>query len=103
MTKSEIIADVLNKVSEETEIEVSIILSSCRQQEIVDARHIAIVLISNMGVYPAQTAKTFNVSTRNIYMVKSAFNNRLLCNKPLRIIYERILKKLRGNFETAVK
>lgn len=103
MAKSEIIADVLNKVAEETEISKEQILSHCRQQEIVDARHMAIMLMCECGVYMSRIASVFGVSLRSVYCVRTDFNNRIICNKPLKISYERILQKMRENFEDALK
>lgn len=103
MPKSEIIASVLSYVSEETEISGEEILSSCRQQEVVDARHLAIVLMSEMGVYARQIAAVFGVSARNVYSVKINFDARLLYNRQLAVFKGNILKKLRSKFEMAAK
>lgn len=103
MPKSEIIASVLSHVSEETEISREEILSSCRQQEVVDARHLAIVLMSEMGVYARQIASVFGVSARNVYSVKINFDARLLYNRQLAVFKENILKKLRSKFEMTAK
>ncbi len=103
MPKSEIIASVLSYVSEETEISMEDILSSCRQQEIVDARHLSIVLMSDMGVYARQIAPIFGMSARNVYSVKTNFDSRMLCNRQYRVFRENILKNLRSKFEMTAK
>ena len=103
MAKSEIIADVLNKVAEETEVSKELILSHCRQQEVVDARHMAIMLMCEYGVYMSRIASVFGVSLRSVYSVRTDFYNRMSCNKPLKISHQRILQKLRTNFEQTLK
>lgn len=103
MPKSEVIADVLRRVSEETEISTEQILSSCRQQEIVDARHLAVLLMSRSGVYPACIAETFGMTYRNARSIITAFDARMQANKMLRDGYAKIGKHLGSKYEASMK
>lgn len=52
MCKSEIFAEILEIVSQETEISVERILSSDKDTETVDARYLLVHILSEMGFYP---------------------------------------------------
>lgn len=103
MKKSEIIANVLSAVSEETEITPGEILSQSKRREVVDARHIAIYLLAKFGVYQSNIAEAFRITPRNIQYIISDFDTRLLFSPPMKSDYERIAKRLGKNPETARK
>lgn len=103
MKKSEIINAVLSAVSEETDISRGEILSQDKHREVVDARHIAIYLLSKYGIYQSFIAETFKTSPRNIQYVISDFDTRLLFSPPMKADYERIAKRLGKNIEPARK
>jgi len=96
MKKSEIIANVLSAVSEETEFDIKTILSQDKRREVVDARHIAIQLLNRCGIYQSAIVEIFRTTPRNIQYIVSDFDTRLLCSPPMRNDYERIRKRL-GN------
>lgn len=60
MRKSEIFAEILSAVSQETEVTEAQILSSCKHTEAVDARAILAKLLSEQGFYPVQTAASMH-------------------------------------------
>lgn len=103
MKKSEIISAVLSVVSEETEIEIRNITSQSKRREIVDARHIAIFLLSKQGIYTPAISEIFKLTPRNIQYILSDFDTRLLYSPTMRNDYERILKRIRINSEVAAK
>lgn len=56
MCKSEIFAETINLVAQETEIPASRILSSDKDTETVDARYLLVQLLVERGMYPSQKA-----------------------------------------------
>lgn len=96
MNKSEIFALVLGMVSEETEINAAGILSTCKSREVVDARHLLVVLLYEAGMYPVQIAAMSGMSSRSVTYAITNFQNRALNEKILRNSYERLKKQL-GN------
>lgn len=56
MCKSEIFAETINLVAQETEIPASRILSSDKDTETVDARYLLVQLLVERGMYPSQIA-----------------------------------------------
>lgn len=76
MKKSEILFDVLNKVSEATEIEASVILSKSRKEEHVEARIITIYCCIRRGLKPVQVAELLSQTPHNIYKSISGAKDR---------------------------
>lgn len=103
MKKSEIVAAVLSTVSEETGIDIGSILSQNKRREIVDARHIAIVMLSRQRMYQSSIAEMFRVTPRNVQYIMSDFDDRLSYSPPMRGDYERIAKRIGNNCETGRK
>lgn len=103
MRKSEIIANVLAAVSEETEIDIRAIVSRDRRREVVDARHMAIHLLYKYGVYQSSIADIFRTTLRNIRYIVSEFETRLAYSCPMRNDYERTKRRLGIIHETARK
>lgn len=103
MKKSEIIANVLAAVSEETEIDIGAIVSRDRRREVVDARHIAITMLDKCGIYQSNIAEIFRTTPRNIQYIVSDFDARLAFSPPMRSDYERIMKRLGNTTETLGK
>lgn len=60
MCKSEIFAETINLVAQETEIPASRILSSDKDTETVDARYLLVQLLVERGMYPSQIAPKIN-------------------------------------------
>ena len=96
MNRNEIFASILDMVSGETEISTTEILSRNKSREVVDARHLFIVLLHDAGFYPSQIALSFGMTCRSITYAITNFGNRILCEKILRRNYEKLKKQL-GN------
>lgn len=90
---------VLLTVAHETEIPCETILSKCRQAEVVDARHIAVMLLYKSGMYVARIADIMKITPRYVQYIITDFEDRMKCNRPLRNKYEIIANKLRNNLE----
>lgn len=96
---TELIGRVIGIVAEETEIECGRILSKDRTAEVVDARHMAVMLLFKAGVYTSRIAKAFGLTPRNVQYIITDFDSRAEGNRPLRIMYETIRKRLRNTLE----
>lgn len=96
MNKKEIFALVLGMVTEETEIKAGVILSACKSREVVDARHLLVMLLYEAGMYPVQIASMSGMSSRSVTYAITNFRDRVLNEKILRNSYERLKKQL-GN------
>lgn len=92
MKKSEIFAEALNLVSKETEIPVEKMLSSCKDAETVDARHLLVRLLADRGMYPAQIAVWMSKTERAINYIITNFQCRAESRKMLRVNWEHIKK-----------
>lgn len=97
MCKSEIFAEILKIVSQETEIPTERILSSDKDTETVDARYLIVHILSEMGFYPAQTSIHLHKTKRTINYIISNFHERLDSGKMMRIYLENIKKQLGNN------
>lgn len=72
------------------------ILSNCRLEDTVDARHILIILLYESGAYPSIIASALGITTRGVTYAISGFENRMRSKKWLRNNYEKVKKEL-GN------
>lgn len=75
MCKSEIFAEILNLVGEETEVSKELILSTSKVTEVVDARSIVVFFLTEFGLYPEQIAALLHktsASIRYLISLKSA-------------------------------
>lgn len=95
MRKSEIFATILSEVSKETEIDSDRILSSERTEEVVDARYLVISMLSYSGFYPQMIAERMGMTPRAVRRAMSEFNSRLSGSPGLRLVYERVSKKVK--------
>lgn len=95
MKKSEIFAGILSEVSKETEIDSDRILSSERTEEVVDARYLVISMLSYSGFYPQMIADRMGMTPRAVRRAMSEFNSRLSGSPGLRLVYERVSKKVK--------
>lgn len=96
MCKSEIFAEILEIVSQETEISANRILSSDKDTETVDARYLLVHLLSEKGFYPSQTSIHLHKTKRAINYIISNFQERLDSGKMMRIYLANIKKSI-GN------
>lgn len=100
---AEFAGQVLDLVSDETEIAKETILSKSRRAEVVDARHVVIKLLHSKDVYPKRIAEIFNLSPRTVHYIITQFDVRLQSNKALRNIFAKITKQLGNNYEVTWK
>lgn len=100
MYKSSIFSHILAIVSEETEVSEELILSSCRQAEVVDARYILVRLLHEAGFYIRTIATLIHKTDKSVHHILSDFDNRKRYGKMLSINYEITRKELRNNFPT---
>lgn len=77
MCKSEIFAETINLVAQETEIPASRILSSDKDTETVDARYLLVQLLVERGMYPSQIAPKIHKTKRAINYMISNFQERM--------------------------
>lgn len=96
MRRIEIFNCCLSAVEKETELAKSEILSNNKSEDIVDARHLLVVLMYECGLYPNIIAQLIGCTSRNINSVLSGFRLRCDRRKLLRINYERLKKEV-GN------
>lgn len=94
MKKSDIMRNLLSVISEVVEIEASEILSLDKSEHIVDARHMLIVLLFEVGFYPEEISKLIGCTKRNVNGVICNFSKRCKARKMLRINYEIIKNKI---------
>ena len=95
-----ILSDVIEAVSIETDVPIEAIMSKSKENEVVDARHICIILLRKKGLYISRIAELMRMTTRNVLYVISAFDDRLTFNRPMRNNYERAMKRLGSTDET---
>lgn len=94
MYKVQIFQEVLPAVVEEMEVEQEQILSSCKQEEVVDARSLLIKLMNDKGLYPVQISKITGINIRSVTQFLLGFKERINSRKILRINYERLRNQL---------
>lgn len=83
-------------VAEETEVSQEEILSESKIEDVVDARHLLVQLMFEMGLYPATIAQLIGCTTRNVNSIISGFKLRCDRRKLLRNNYEKLRKDI-GN------
>lgn len=94
MKKSEIFPVVLTLVANEVELSADTILSKNKNTDVVDARHLLIVLLSRSGLYCQTIANMIKCSPRSIQYTISNFDDRVRYNTPLKYSYQRTIRKL---------
>lgn len=70
------------------------LLSDSRKEIIVDARHLAVALMADCGLYPNIIAELLGCSYRNICIVLSHFSGRCKRRKLLRYNYEKLKQQI---------
>ena len=76
MKSKEDFCNILNVVSEISELEIPEILSAKKSQEYKDARWIVVQLLSDMGYYPSKICALTGLSTRTITRVLTDMRSR---------------------------
>lgn len=92
-----ILDEFISVVADYTGIARDKILSKNRESDVVDARHITVMLLRKTGLYPSSIARIFNTSPRAIQYAINGFENRLAFRPFMRNCYENIVKDLRNN------
>ncbi len=96
MCKSEIFAEILQAVSRETEVSAAQILSSCKHNEVVDARSIFAKLLSERGFYPVQIAGYMHKTAASVRHLLYNYESRKEQNKII-AIYAQNVRKILNN------
>lgn len=73
------------------------LLSNCRVEDVVDARHILINLLYEAGAYPSMIASAMGMSARAITYAVEKFEGRMKSKKWLRMSFEATKKQLGNN------
>lgn len=94
MYKVQMFQDALKAVVEETEVSSELILSGCKQEDVIDARAILIKLLRDMGFYPIQISKITGLNSRSVNLFLLGFGERINSRKIMRINYERLRNNL---------
>lgn len=94
MCKSQIIARIMEVVTKETEVPEEYIRSGSKKVEVVDAKCIAIKLLSEQGLYPDQIAKYMNMTSSSVRHLLGEYSTRCCQNKILAIYAQNIRKIL---------
>lgn len=94
---------IITIVADELDILKEQILSKSRTAEVVDARHMAAMLLHKSNVYPARIASIFGVSPRTVQYVITSFDARIQTNRALRNSYVKLAKTLCEKCETTAK
>lgn len=98
MRKTEIFENVLNAVSQTTEIGKKEILSDSRDEEVVDARSILVHLLIEIGFYPGQVATHINKTPAGVRYLQINFTSRMKSSKLLASNFKVIRKQLESNY-----
>lgn len=83
---------IINAVAEAMDLRPCQILCRRKFKEIIDARWIAVCLLSEKGYYSSRIAEWMGMTTRNVNLILSSMHIRLSTEK-----------RLRSNLETARK
>ena len=86
---------VLSLIEEETEISRDLILSGDKHEEVVDARALLIIILSEIGFYPSQIAVLSGICPRCISPFILGFGERIASRRMLGVYYEKVKRKLR--------
>lgn len=95
MCKTQIFNDILQIVSEETEINEALILSDNKSTAVVDARSILVDILREKGLYPVQIAEYLHKTPAGIRNLISKFENRKRSNGILAIYSQRIRNRMK--------
>lgn len=96
MCKSEIFAEILQAVSQETEISPEQILSPKKDEETVDARYLLVYFLSRNGFCSSRIASCIHKDIRTVNLILTCFEERKEHRKYFGILLENIRKQL-GN------
>lgn len=97
MKKNDVRNFCLELVANEVEISGEDIMSQSKSEDVVDARHLTIMLMYDIGLYPTAIAKLMGCTARNINAIISGFALRCERRKLLRNSYEKLKKHIGNN------
>ena len=97
MKKDDVKNFCLEIVANEVEISNEMILSQSKSEDVVDARHLLVMLMYDIGLYPTSIAKLMGCTVRNINVIISGFSLRCQRRKLLRNSYEKLRKYIGNN------
>ena len=97
MRKSEIFAEILQAVSRETEVSAAQILSSCKYNEVVDARSIYVKLLSERGFYSVQIAGYMHKTPASVRYLLGHYEARMKNNKMIAIYAQNVRKQMESD------
>lgn len=102
MRKTELFAEILETVANETELTKERILSHDRTTEIVDARYILIYILRRKGFYIGEIAHAIKFSRRAVEKIISQFETRRIqSGRMFEITLKRITNKVRTTVESS--
>lgn len=90
MSRTAIFAEILSSVSKETEVPESVIASSARSAEAVDARYLLVFFLWKRGFYPSMIAPYINHRKRSVSRMLADFEHRLSISPFMRMCFERL-------------
>ena len=96
MRKSELFAEMLSDVSNETEIPSSLITSPSKRDEVLDARSILIHFMSLAGFYNSEISRYVHVCERAVRYSRAHFYERIQLSPMMRISLRRLESKWGG-------
>lgn len=86
---------VLSAVVEESEVPESVILSSCRKSEALDARYVLVhCLHRRYGLYPSRISALTGICERSINYIITYYENRAKQSNYLRSVAAAVYRKL---------
>lgn len=94
MCKTNIITRIIDCVTKETEVSESLIRSGKKSADIVDARSIAIKIMSEQGLYPSQISSYMHVSSTSVRNLLTNYQERCKQNRILAIYAQNIRNML---------
>lgn len=85
---------VIQTTADVAEVDVSAILSNCKQSEVVEARCIAVSILHDMGYSIQRIAKYFHKTEAGVRCILSGYEDRVDTNPFIVRLVEEIRKKL---------
>lgn len=89
---------VIKATAEIAEVDESALIADCRYSEVIEARIIAMKILSDMGYSPQRLAKYFHKSEQGIRLILSMYEDR-----HRNALMSRIEKEIRNKVESKSK
>lgn len=97
MCKSELLQQSLDVVSDVTGVSGDMILSSCKNMEVVDARFLLIRMLTKIGFYPRQIAEFLHKTPASVRYSIDGYGPRESVNHMMEIYWQNISKRIENN------